>query len=219
MESWLTALRLRWRVALPSLGVILYLVYRWMKEQQRPKLTAGEHGTPKDGCCAFFMKRKQRFCRMRPSDGGRYCTRHEPGALEQARQASLSQQADFKENGSSKDANKKATKGESRISSSQKRMKNPLGIKYLSAIPEADMQWETIFDKPDKPIHIDIGCARGTMMQSLAQSNPHDFNYLGLELRPNLMVSGVRHNVSTFLQSLLGGGACDKGQCVAECER
>jgi tRNA G46 methylase TrmB len=99
---------------------------------------------------------------------------------------SLAQFISFKENG----RDTEAVKG-SRISSSQKRMKNPLGIKYLGPIPEAELQWKTIFSLPDRPIHIDIGCARGTMMQTLAQSHPHDFNYVGIELRPNLMVSSI----------------------------
>ena len=45
---------------------------------------------------------------------------------------------------------------------------------------------EQLFSKPQRPIHLDIGCARGRFLLALAQAEPQR-NYLGVEIRRALV--------------------------------
>ena len=60
---------------------------------------------------------------------------------------------------------------------------NPLARKFQAPIPIPD--WE-IYEKSDRPIHLDIGCARGRFLLSMAGANP-EINYLGIEIREQLV--------------------------------
>lgn len=61
---------------------------------------------------------------------------------------------------------------------------NPLHIQFQ--IPAAAPQWDQVFADPMRPLHLDIGCARGKFVQQMAQLEP-DWNYLGLEIRAPLV--------------------------------
>jgi tRNA (guanine-N7-)-methyltransferase len=73
---------------------------------------------------------------------------------------------------------------------------NPLARKFQSPIVIPD--WQEIYQKCDReasplgypsgnrPIHLDIGCARGRFLLALAQQNP-EVNYLGIEIRRQLV--------------------------------
>ena len=50
---------------------------------------------------------------------------------------------------------------------------------------------EQLFDDPCRPIHLDIGCARGLCLQELAALRP-DRNHLGVEIRRPLVRSAQR---------------------------
>ena len=50
---------------------------------------------------------------------------------------------------------------------------------------------ELLFDDPCRPIHLDIGCARGLCLQELATLRP-DRNHLGVEIRRPLVRSAQR---------------------------
>lgn len=43
-----------------------------------------------------------------------------------------------------------------------------------------------VFAKPERPLHIDIGCARGRFILKMAETEPN-WNYLGLEIREPLV--------------------------------
>jgi tRNA (guanine-N7-)-methyltransferase len=91
---------------------------------------------------------------------------------------------------------------------------NPLGKKYQT--PASPVDWETIYPKPNQPLHLDIGCAKGLFLLRMAQIEPN-WNFLGLEIREPLVVEANRlrselaltnlHylfcNVNNSLQSLL----------------
>ncbi len=47
---------------------------------------------------------------------------------------------------------------------------------------------QDLFDRPDLPLHLDIGSARGKFLISMAQLNPN-FNYIGVEIRDKLVKS------------------------------
>ncbi|PSB04618.1 tRNA (guanosine(46)-N7)-methyltransferase TrmB [Merismopedia glauca] len=61
---------------------------------------------------------------------------------------------------------------------------NPLSYKYRSLTPLPD--WRSLYSNLDLPLHIDIGCARGSFIQQMAVQTP-DWNFLGLEIREALV--------------------------------
>jgi tRNA (guanine-N7-)-methyltransferase len=46
--------------------------------------------------------------------------------------------------------------------------------------------WERVYAQPSQPLHLDIGCARGEFLLSMATLQPH-WNFLGLEIREPLV--------------------------------
>lgn len=61
---------------------------------------------------------------------------------------------------------------------------NPLSRFYQ--LPRPLPPLEELFTEPQRPLHIDIGCARGRFLLALAQQQP-DWNHLGLEIRRPLV--------------------------------
>ena len=50
---------------------------------------------------------------------------------------------------------------------------------------------EQLFERPEQPIHLDIGCARGRCLLGLAEQQP-SWNHLGVEIRRPLVQSADR---------------------------
>ncbi len=61
---------------------------------------------------------------------------------------------------------------------------NPLSPFYRQA-PEP-VEIAGVFSAPGRPLHLDIGCARGRFLLRLAEAVP-DWNYLGVEIREPLV--------------------------------
>ena len=61
---------------------------------------------------------------------------------------------------------------------------NPLARKFQSPISTPD--WQNIYAQSDRPIFLDIGCARGKFLLEMAQQNLA-VNYLGIEIRSQLV--------------------------------
>lgn len=61
---------------------------------------------------------------------------------------------------------------------------NPFSPQYQRQFPEPE--WNNIFADFNKPLHIDLGCAKGKLIYQLAIQNP-DVNYLGVEIRKPLV--------------------------------
>ena len=66
---------------------------------------------------------------------------------------------------------------------------NPLSRKFQQAI--ALPEWNKIYTKPDLPLHLDIGCARGKFLLQMAQLQPEK-NFLGIEIREPLVIDANR---------------------------
>lgn len=71
---------------------------------------------------------------------------------------------------------------------------NPLSRKYQLQI--TGIEWEKIYAQPEQPLLLDIGCARGKFISSMAQVQP-DWNFLGLEIRQPLV-----HDANNWRDSL-----------------
>jgi tRNA (guanine-N7-)-methyltransferase len=62
---------------------------------------------------------------------------------------------------------------------------NPLANKYQT--PANPLDWEKVYAKPNQPLHLDIGCAKGQFVLQMAQIEPN-WNFLGLEIREPLLI-------------------------------
>ncbi|WP_392534883.1 tRNA (guanosine(46)-N7)-methyltransferase TrmB [Nostoc sp. C117] len=62
---------------------------------------------------------------------------------------------------------------------------NPLGKKYQT--PVSPLDWEKVYPKPNQPLHLDIGCAKGQFLLNLAKIESN-WNFLGLEIREPLVL-------------------------------
>jgi tRNA (guanine-N7-)-methyltransferase len=60
---------------------------------------------------------------------------------------------------------------------------------------------EALFAQPDRPIHLDIGCARGRFLLALAQAEPQR-NYLGVEIRRALVAAAEADRQALGLEHL-----------------
>jgi tRNA (guanine-N7-)-methyltransferase len=61
---------------------------------------------------------------------------------------------------------------------------NPLSAKFQQAISLP--QWSDCYGDIHRPLHLDIGSARGTFLLEMAQAKP-DWNFLGTEIRDALV--------------------------------
>lgn len=61
---------------------------------------------------------------------------------------------------------------------------NPLSNKYQKPLSPPD--WTQIYAEVSQPLHLDIGCAKGEFLLSMAQKE-NDWNFLGLEIREPLV--------------------------------
>jgi tRNA (guanine-N7-)-methyltransferase len=66
---------------------------------------------------------------------------------------------------------------------------NPLARKYQR--PANPIEWEKVYTQQNRPLHLDIGCARGRFLLQMAQRETN-WNFLGLEIREPLVVEANR---------------------------
>jgi len=61
---------------------------------------------------------------------------------------------------------------------------NPLSPYYTARPETVDLQ--QVFARPEQPLHLDIGCARGRFILKMAEAEP-EWNFLGVEIREPLV--------------------------------
>lgn len=76
---------------------------------------------------------------------------------------------------------------------------NPLAP-YFRRSPEP-VDLARVFADPSRPLHLDIGCARGRFLLRMAEVQP-DWNYLGVEIREALVTEGNRLAAEAGLTNL-----------------
>lgn len=141
------------------------------------------------GKCTFFIKRHRRFCRKTViksiSSNNETCHDHLPETLAAIREATFKKREELAQMDSSESRARRP-----RISSSQKRMVNPLGKLYQ--IPAQAPVWDRVYNEACKPLVVDVGCARGKLLQQMAEKDPCTFNYCGIEIRPALVEAAIK---------------------------
>jgi tRNA (guanine-N7-)-methyltransferase len=76
---------------------------------------------------------------------------------------------------------------------------NPLSQKYQVVTPLPE--WSSVFSELRRPLHLDIGCARGKFLLNLAPLQP-DVNFLGIEIRESLVVEANEQRDRKHLNNL-----------------
>lgn len=76
---------------------------------------------------------------------------------------------------------------------------NPLSKKYQT--PVSFLNWEEVYTQPTQPLHLDIGCARGEFLLSMATLQPN-WNFLGLEIREPLVIQANAKVAELALRNL-----------------
>ena len=135
--------------------------------------------------CGYYVKRKKRHCALMATDGSLYCSQHQEGALERERaRCVIPKLASEVSKGASEEGSGPHTH---RISATQNRMVNP----FAKGGDEEEMEplpdWSQVFDDPNLPLLIDIGCARGGCLVHLSNREASKWNFLGLETRGSLV--------------------------------
>lgn len=91
---------------------------------------------------------------------------------------------------------------------------NPLSYQYRTPIAIPD--WNQVYQDTTRPIHLDIGCARGRFLTKMAGLYP-EINFLGIEIREPLVIEANKEkdrlgytnlyflfcNINVFLEDLL----------------
>lgn len=77
---------------------------------------------------------------------------------------------------------------------------NPLAQQYRAPIELPD--WPAVFADPTLPIHLDIGCARGKYLMAVAHANALTTNYVGVEIRQNVIAEASHEAARRELANL-----------------
>jgi len=54
-------------------------------------------------------------------------------------------------------------------------------------VPTVPPAWETEFEDPTLPLHVDIGCGSGRLLMVLAKRSLGSSNFLGIDIRDKLL--------------------------------
>ncbi|MEN9214629.1 MAG: tRNA (guanosine(46)-N7)-methyltransferase TrmB, partial [Gloeomargarita sp. DG_1_6_bins_138] len=76
---------------------------------------------------------------------------------------------------------------------------NPLSQPFRQPLELPD--WRLIYTDPEQPLHLDIGCAKGRFLLTIAHQEPH-WNFLGLEIRKPLVEQANHWRIEKGLTNL-----------------
>jgi len=76
---------------------------------------------------------------------------------------------------------------------------NPLSQKYQT--PTSPPDWDKVYADPNQPLHLDIGCAWGQFLLSMATVQPN-WNFLGMEIREPLVEAANHRRDELGLRNL-----------------
>lgn len=164
------------------------------------------------GQCAHIIGCWKR-CGSKAFGAEGFCSDH--CALHQVKKADddVERGEDATDDGAAIDGPKRATK---RVSA-KARMLNPMSVRVAPEPISA-----TKFADPTKPLLIDIGCARGKMLHTLAQkeklSGEYKYNYVGFELREALTTASneaaIEAKIADRLLFIPGDATANMARCL-----
>ena len=201
----------------------------WRAEYEELKRLEREAaGSPRHGCCAFYVSRKRRFCISRARDGGTMCTLHKPfegvdavtpsvveAVLErEAWRRVVVTPADDGSNGaaSASSSNSAARRRKTNVNRRMKKMTNPLAVQFQTPKVLNDAYWSRAYqgEHLSAPLLVDVGTAKGGFIKALASDCAEDcttaksgvvYNLLGVEIFDILVDAAnawVKENASTL---------------------
>jgi tRNA (guanine-N7-)-methyltransferase len=173
------------------------------------ELTIAAAAPPVAGQCQYFVWRKKRFCASRAAHTQAcFCSDHEPAKLVQLQRDSIAGQQQQQQrrqqqpaplaapeaseeqlpSGDRSSAGPRRGRGvKTNQDRNPKRMTNPLSKQFQTPVPAPD--WAAVYADSERPLLLDIGCARGRFLQELALRRPESYNYCGVEIFAPLVVA------------------------------
>ena len=105
---------------------------------------------------------------------------------------------------------KKRSRRSKRVSA-PKRMANPSSLHLTPKVQDMHTSWTDIYKDLSRPLHIDVGCAKGKCIEALAQKAHRisSWNHLGLEIRADLVRDKPGTSNLYFLACNFLGSASD----------
>jgi tRNA (guanine-N7-)-methyltransferase len=176
-----------------------------------------KHGRPlgRIGRGCVYLCRGTRPCKNQAMDSSDLCLSHLQLGLPKAAAAAASESdddEDIADSDSDQQALETAQKFPSRISSDQKRMKNPFS-KAFATLPTR-IDFPAVYEQPALPLCLDIGCARGGLVLKQAERNS-TCNWLGVEIRgpladqANVLATKLPVRNAHFVGCRMDGAAVD----------
>ena len=60
-------------------------------------------------------------------------------------------------------------------------------------------RWNTLFARPDQPLHLELGCGKGGFLSQLAAANPQ-VNYVGVDITDKVLILAKRNIERVYAQ-------------------
>jgi tRNA (guanine-N7-)-methyltransferase len=76
---------------------------------------------------------------------------------------------------------------------------NPFSPRFVA--PPPPLNFSDVFEKPNQPLHLDLGCALGRFVYKMAQLEPL-INFLGVDIREPIIERAKRMTATANLKNL-----------------
>ena len=172
------------------------------------------------GQCAQYIARRRRFCASRAADGcDGYCSLHAVGlgkALSRPAAGTTARNAaDASERtAAAADASESvALRKKTNVHRRMKKLTNPMALHHRTAA--SSPVWSDVYDDLDRPLLIDVGCAKGRFLMRAAttdaerfeaslstrgETRPKRHNLLGLEIYAPIVEEALRWTATNALR-------------------
>lgn len=167
---------------------------------------AASHGAVLDAVLCVAHAAGALHTRGRAVPGEAFCSKHMPEALAASRARPVDPETRVTLPSTDGMTVRAGTK---RRLSSRKRLANPYARQHQ--VPATLPPLDEVFARPSLPVHLDVGCARGLLVERLSQHEAGaDWNFIGMELRPELAeAANVRRRARSAASADAGGAGGD----------
>ena len=165
------------------------------------------------GQCAQYIARRRRFCASRAADGcDGFCSLHSAGLGEAPSRpaAGPKDDADASERDAAAADETDPSRKKTNVHRRMKKLTNPMALHHRTAA--AAPTWSEVYDDLDRPLLIDVGCAKGRFLMRAANADAARFeaslslartpakarhNLLGLEIYAPIVEEALRWTAQT----------------------